>query len=72
MVDKNNGLVGFFCIGKPAQVPAGFKVGAYQEGFVDIGIGMKPELTGRGNGSSFSHLFFIVLKTIILHHFVCL
>lgn len=51
--DKNQGLVGFFCIGEAAQVPAGHKFGAYPEGFVDVGLGMKPELTGKGNGSSF-------------------
>ncbi|MFN7249931.1 MAG: GNAT family N-acetyltransferase [Anaerobacillus sp.] len=55
VIDKINeeGLVGFFCIGDSAQVPTGSQFGAYPKGFVDIGIGMKPELTGRGNGKDF-------------------
>lgn len=46
-------LIGFFCTGEPAQVPIGHDFGAYPEGYLDIGIGMKPELTGRGNGFAF-------------------
>ncbi|MBY7142623.1 GNAT family N-acetyltransferase [Virgibacillus sp. NKC19-3] len=62
VIDKSNEeLVGYFCMGKSAQVPAGFPFGAYPEGFVDIGIGMKPELTGRGNGSIF---FSFILRYI--------
>lgn len=54
VIDKSNEkLVGFFCVGEAAQVPAGSSLGAYSEGFLDIGIGMKPEQTGRGNGSIF-------------------
>lgn len=46
-------LVGFLCAGKGAQVPKGIAEGAYPEGFIDIGIGMDPELTGQGNGHRF-------------------
>lgn len=54
VIDKSNEeLVGFFCVGESAQVPIGSQYGAYTEGFVDIGIGMKPELTGRGMGTRF-------------------
>lgn len=46
-------LIGFLCAGKAAQVPKGIEQGVYPEGFVDIGIGMDPELTGQGNGQQF-------------------
>lgn len=62
VIDKSNEeLIGFFCIGESAQVPTGSQFGAYSEGLVDIGIGMKPELTGRGNGSNF---FSFILRQI--------
>lgn len=53
VVDDNNHLVGFFCIGKSAQVPFGTTVGAYSEDIEDIGIGMNPALTGQGFGAAF-------------------
>lgn len=39
--------LGFYCVGESAQVPAGHKFGAYHssENVVDLGIGMRPELT---------------------------
>ena len=46
-------LVGFLCAGAAAQVPKGIAEGAYPEGFIDIGLGMNPELTGQGNGQQF-------------------
>lgn len=56
VLNQNNDLVGFFCIGKAAQVPFGHTVGAYSEDLTDIGIGMNPTLTGQGLGSSSSRL----------------
>jgi ribosomal-protein-alanine N-acetyltransferase len=55
--DLDKGLVGFFCVGSSAQVPNGFYT--YSEHFIDLGLGMRPELTGKGYGSAFF--------TIILH-----
>ncbi|MED1952677.1 GNAT family N-acetyltransferase [Brevibacillus centrosporus] len=52
--DSRNQLIGFFCFGKNAQVPAGFAAGLYVgENVCDIGLGMKPELTGLGLGAAF-------------------
>ncbi|WP_339228993.1 GNAT family protein [Oceanobacillus sp. FSL K6-2867] len=51
--DRYDVLVGFFCVGAPAQVPAGYPYGAYKEDCVDIGLGMKPAFTGRGLGLLF-------------------
>ncbi|MEN2466115.1 GNAT family N-acetyltransferase [Ornithinibacillus sp. JPR2-1] len=46
-------VVGFYCTGKDAQVPAGNEVGAYERECVDIGLGMHPDLTGKGFGTPF-------------------
>ena len=58
VLDTGKGLVGFFCVGKSAQVPNDLYT--YSQGFIDIGIGMRPELTGQGFGTSFF--------TVILSH----
>ena len=52
--DENVALIGFYCSGHSAQVPAGKELGAYAEEAIDIGVGMHPDLTGKGNG----YLFF--------------
>lgn len=46
-------LIGFYCAGSSAQVPAGAKVGAYTEDIIDVGLGIAPTLTGNGNGFIF-------------------
>ncbi|WP_455676073.1 GNAT family N-acetyltransferase [Pradoshia sp.] len=53
VLDENEWLVGFFCMGNSAKVPIGNQFGAYSEEMVDIGIGMKPALTGQGHGGAF-------------------
>lgn len=46
--------VGFFCVGPAAQVPLGHQFGAYADkNAIDVGLGMRPELTGRGLGVDF-------------------
>jgi GNAT superfamily N-acetyltransferase len=42
-----DGLVAFFTVGTNAQV----RGGAYPDGATDVGLGVRPELTGRGRGS---------------------
>ncbi len=42
------GLIGFFCIGIDARVPGGSYAG---EG-IDLGLGLRPDLTGQGRGHS--------------------
>jgi [ribosomal protein S18]-alanine N-acetyltransferase len=51
--DEQGTLVGFFCIGAPAQVPGGHLCGLYADDALDIGLGMRPDLTGRGLGREF-------------------
>lgn len=46
-------LIGFFCMGRSAQVPSGDRYGVYMGDCVDIGLGMKPEWTGKGFGTVF-------------------
>ena len=51
--DDTGSLIGFYCTGSSAQVPAGRVIGVYREPAIDIGIGMIPGLTGKGNGFNF-------------------
>ena len=53
LLNEQIDIVGFFCIGKNAQVPIGLKFGVYVDDFVDMGLGMNPNLTGKGNGTKF-------------------
>ena len=49
-VRSDGELVGFFCFGPGGQVP-GFDYA--DDGFLDIGLGLRPDLTGRGLGLEF-------------------
>ena len=52
VLDEIGNLVGFCCYGLDAQVPGG----EYHEKFhevLDVGVGMRPELTGQGLGETF-------------------
>jgi [ribosomal protein S18]-alanine N-acetyltransferase len=51
--DEQGALVGFFCFGAPAQVPGGHLYGLYAADALDIGLGMRPDLTGRRLGCEF-------------------
>ncbi|MDH4423095.1 MULTISPECIES: GNAT family N-acetyltransferase [Bacillus] len=52
--NDKGGLIGYFCFGENAQVPGGRDANLYTgEDVVDIGIGMKPDLTGKGMGKTF-------------------
>jgi len=49
VVDDAGALVGFVCAGQEARVP-GLEE---QDGIVDVGVGMRPDLVGRGLGGAF-------------------
>ncbi|EJS73805.1 N-acetyltransferase [Bacillus cereus] len=52
--DDKGELIGYFCFGENAQVPGGREANLYAgEDVIDIGIGMKPALTGKGMGKTF-------------------
>ncbi|GAA4003808.1 hypothetical protein GCM10022247_25920 [Allokutzneria multivorans] len=45
----SDSLVGFLCVGEEARVPGL----AEADGVVDVGVGMRPDLVGKGNGARF-------------------
>lgn len=52
--NQDEELVGYFCYGKNAQVPAGTKANLYSDdSLLDIGLGLRPDLTGKGYGTCF-------------------
>ncbi len=64
LVDTHGEIFGFFCIGESAQVPLGSTVGAYPDGFIDIGLGMNPKFTGKGMGFAFFSYILNYVKEI--------
>ncbi|GAB2570364.1 GNAT family N-acetyltransferase [Gracilibacillus alcaliphilus] len=47
-------IIGYYCIGKSAQVPAGHRYHVYDNTeCLDLGLGLHPNLTGSGLGLSF-------------------
>lgn len=53
ILNNEDELVGFFCCGGPAQVFAGVLAGVYDAPCIDVGFGMRPDLTGQGFGHDF-------------------
>ncbi|SEL10813.1 GNAT family N-acetyltransferase [Paenibacillus sp. OK003] len=54
VLDEMERVVGFICCGESARVPGGTSIGLYQEeGYLDIGLGLDPVLTGQKIGSVF-------------------
>ncbi|GIO83954.1 N-acetyltransferase [Paenibacillus faecis] len=47
-------LIGFICYGDAARVPGGYEVGLYDaDNKLDIGLGLRPDMTGKGWGQPF-------------------
>ena len=46
-------LAGFFVFGAGARVPGGERAGLYPPGALDVGLGLRPDLVGRGLGAGF-------------------
>jgi len=46
---QNDGVIGFFLLGPDARV----RGGTYDDAALDIGFGLRPDLTGRGRGSAY-------------------
>lgn len=51
VIVRDNEMVGFFCWGVDARVP-GWK---YDNKAIDVGMGLRPDLTGKGQGSIHLH-----------------
>lgn len=62
VINEVDEIIGFYCIGYSAQVLNGYLFGVYEEGYLDIGLGMQPELIGKGYGASFLAFIFDSLE----------
>lgn len=54
IVDETDLLLGFCNFGKDAQVPGG----DYSADAIDVGMGMRPHLTGQGQGGDYAQAVF--------------
>lgn len=52
-MNEDEETVGFFCVGKSAQVPSGKHYGVYEDSCIDMGLGIDPQLVGKGSGAKF-------------------
>ena len=60
IVDRHEELIAFCTFGKDAQVPGG----EYSSSALDIGLGVHPDLIGRGHGSEIvAHVLSYALQT---------
>jgi ribosomal-protein-alanine N-acetyltransferase len=50
MFDEAEGLVAYCCFGPDAQVPGG----DYGPPAIDVGLGLRPDLTGQGHGLNYA------------------
>ena len=57
--DDEEGLVGLFCFGPSATIPVTDAAAVYPPDALDVGLGLRPDLCGKGIGTSF---FEIVLE----------
>lgn len=54
VLDQDFTMMGFYCCGSSAQVPVDGATHAYDDvTALDIGVGMRPNLTGKGLGTAF-------------------
>lgn len=53
-LNQEKQIVGFICTGHSARVGGGYAAGIYDNNtFLDIGLGLRPNLTGKGYGLPF-------------------
>ncbi len=52
--DEHHELVGYFCYGEDARIPAAVESGLYADvRLLDVGLGMRPDRTSQGLGTAF-------------------
>ncbi|MBE2220005.1 MAG: GNAT family N-acetyltransferase [Anaerolineae bacterium] len=61
IVAETGSLLGFCNFGADAQVPGG----DYSKEAIDVGIGMRPDLTGQGQGADYAQVVFDFAR----HHY---
>ena len=54
-IDADGELTGYFCFGENARIPTA-EADVYDDGFLDIGLGLRPDLCGKGNGLLFFNI----------------
>ena len=52
VLDGSGNLIGYCCYGADARVPGGEYTGSDHD-FLDVGVGLHPDLVGRGLGADF-------------------
>ncbi|WP_305024159.1 GNAT family N-acetyltransferase [Paenibacillus lacisoli] len=52
-LDRSGELIGYICTGSAARVPGGYSRGLYHDDWLDLGLGLRPDLTGMGWGTGY-------------------
>lgn len=70
-LDEQDGIFGYVCKGESARVPGGFGAGIYNDSiYVDIGLGLRPDITGQGKGLEFfTRCIHFLREQFEIHHF---
>ena len=51
-IDTDGALIGYYCFGEDARIPT-IEENVYDDSFLDVGLGLRPDLCGKGNGLAF-------------------
>jgi len=55
VLNDDGKLAGHYAYGPNATLPAGHAIGAYDTSALDVGLGLRPDLTGHHLGLAFTH-----------------